>query len=480
VFGRDEERTDTAAMGSMPALRAILAYGASMGMRFRHLSVDMAVPLPEPVFATAPNKGIWKIHKTLRGLKGSSKTIDRAIRDCLYACDFKKTKERGVFVLPSPHGRPRAIVFQYGDELLVASWTAGLKALLPLIKSKFKDAGAVDDLGEPALFLGIGIEVFPHNCDVLLQQNHYIEHVLDGVPELEGWRPRTVPLTPETVQALTAAEPETERPIDRKWWRRLVGQLSWLARCTRPDIAFATAYLARFSSSTTLGEAHRAALLDVLSYLRTREYELKLGAEDDSPDPHTAHAYSHGAVPAGNTADKAHIGWSLLLDGSAVDWASHRSTTASTPLEADLVAQGEAAHRLAWLLTLLADLGIPTSPRGLLFGDNVGVVNHPALGHVLQTNAHVRAEYEFMLELEGRDGLSLHECDGEEQAAKLLSSPTDGRAFKRYGMMHGLERQLSAAQVEALQGRTEEEALQALLEDSDDEDLAEELARVQL
>jgi hypothetical protein len=47
-------------------------------------------------------------------------------------------------------------------------------------------------------------------------------------------------------------------------------------------------------------------------------------------------------------------------------------------------------------------------------------------------------------------------------------------------MMHGLERQLSAAQVEALQGRTEEEALQALLEDSDDEDLAEELARVQL
>ncbi|BEJ12826.1 hypothetical protein CspHIS471_0212860 [Cutaneotrichosporon sp. HIS471] len=471
VVGRNEDRVDTAAMGSMPALRVILAYGASVGMRFRHLSVDMSIPLPEPMYMTAPNQATWKVHKMLRGMKGSGKAIDRAIRDCLLACEFKKCKEGGVFVLPSPQGRPRAVLFQYGDELLVGSWTAGLKAVLPIIKAKFKNEGSsVDDLGEPALFLGLGIECFPHNCDVLLQQNHFIDHILDDVPELQGWGDRTTPLTLETLNALAATEPETTNPVDRKWWRKVLGQLSWLARCTRPDLAFAAAYLSRFSSSTTLGPAHRTALLDVLAYLRTRrEFELKLGADEDASEPHDARAYSHGFVTA--SVDKSHIGWCLLLDGSTVDWASHKSNVAATELEADLVAQGEAAHRLAWLHDLLSELGVVASKHGVLFGDNCGVVdNQAALVGVLQANKHVLAEYQFMLDLESRDRLSLH-GSGDNQPAKLCSMPITGSDFKRYCLMYGLERQLSISQLELMQGKTEEEALQHLLWEEEEGDV---------
>ncbi|GMK57965.1 hypothetical protein CspeluHIS016_0407990 [Cutaneotrichosporon spelunceum] len=465
-----EERTDTAAMGSLPALRVMLAYGASVGMRFRHLSVDMSVPLPEPVYVTAPHLDhlFWKVHKMLRGMKGSGKAIDRAIRECLLASGFKKCKEGGMFVLPSPQGRPRAVLFQYGDELVVGSWAAGLKAVLPTIKAKFKDHGSiVDDLGDLTFFMGIGIECFPHNCDILLEQNHYIDHILAGVPELEGLGERTVPLTLETLDMLAAAEPETANPVDRKWWRKIVGRLCWLARCTRPDIAFAAAYLSRFSASTTLGPAHRAALLDVLAYLRTRrDFELKLGAEEDSAEPHEMWAFSHGFV--GASIDKSHIGWRLMLDGSTVDWASHKSNVAGTALEADLVAQGEAAHRLAWLHELLHELGVVASKHGALFGDNCGVIdNQAALVHVLQSNKHVLTEYQFMLELEQKDRLRLHGSDAS-QPAKLCSMPTTGSDFKRYCLMYGLERQLSISQVELMRSKTEEEVIQHLLWDEEE------------
>lgn len=467
VVAHQDGRADEAAMGSMPAFRTVLAFGASMGMRFRHLSVDITVPLPEAVYVKAPNSNTttWKLQKMLRGMKGSAKAIDGAIRDCLLACDFKKCSENGVFVLPSPQGRPRAIVFQCGDELLVASWTAGLNALMPIIKNKLIAEGAtVDDLGEPALFMGIGVECFPQNCDVLLQQNHYMDHILDAVPELESWRECTVPMAPETLEALAAAKPtdatsSTNSAVDRKWWRKVIGQLSWLARCTRPDIAFAVAYLSRFSSLTTLGPVHRAALFDVLSYLRTgHEFEFKLGAEEDSIEPHETRAYTHGFVTP--SMDKCHIGWCLLLDGSTIDWASHKSNVAQTELEADLFAQGEGAHRLTWLGDLLSDLGVPASKPSLLLGDNCGIIeNQAALAGVLQSNKHLLSEYQFMLDLESKDSLRLHECDDGSQPAKLCSMTTKGAEFTRFCLMYGLERQFSVDEVDLWRGGADIEEL---------------------
>lgn len=474
VHGIEEERGDVA--GSIPTLRVILSYGASLGMRFRHLSIDMAVPLSEPTYVSAPNgAGVWKVNKTLRGMKGSGKAMDRALRESLLACDFKKCKEDGVFVLLSPQGRPRAIVFQQADDVLVASWTAGLKTIVPVIKTKIKEAGgAVDDLGDPALFLGIGVECFPHNCDVLLQQNHFVDHILAGVPELADVEDRVVPLAPGTLDELASAQPETEHPVDRKWWRKILNQLGWLARCTRPDIAFAVAYLSRFSNSTTLGAAHRSALLNLLAYLRARrEFEFKLGNDEDTSEPHCARAYSHGFMaPA---LDVSHVGWALLLDGSTVDWASHKSSVAATGLEADLVAQGEAAHRLVWLNDLLTELGIVVSPYGLLFGDNCGVVNNQAtLVEVFKRNKHVLTEYQFMLDLESKDRLRLHGCD-DDQPAKMCSMPVVGAEFNRYRLMYGLERQLDISQVEMIKGKTDEEALHHLLwEDETDDDTHDE------
>lgn len=470
VHALEEERADPG--GSVPTLRVILAYGASLGMRFRHLSIDMAVPLPEPTYVSAPDgAGVWKVNKVLRGMKGSGKALDRAVRESLLACDFKKCKEDGVFVLLSPQGRSRAIVFQVGDDVLVASWTAGLKTIVPVIKAKFKDQGhAVDELGDPALFLGIGIECFPHNCDVLLQQNHYVDHILAGVPELKEWEDRTVPMAPGVLDELAHAKPEMEDPVDRKWWRKVLGQLAWLARCTRPDIAFAVAYLSRFSNSTTLGKEHRAALFNLLAYLRARrEFEFKLGNDEDTSEPHITRAYSHGFMaPA---LDKSHIGWGLLLDGSTVDWASHKSNVAATGLEADLVAQGEAAHRLSWLHDLLTELGIVVSEYGLLFGDNCSVVNNQAaLVEVFKRNQHVLAEYQYMLDQESKDRLRLHGCD-DDQPAKMCSMPVTGAEFNRYRLMYGLERQLDISQVEMMKSKTNEEALHHLLweEDSDED-----------
>ena len=76
--------------------------------------------------------------------------------------------------------------------------------------------------------------------------------VLDSAPVFTPMEPG-LQLTP-------APLPETHFPF-----RQLLGSLLWIARCTRPDITFATVYMSHFCAAYS--STHFGALKRVLKYL---------------------------------------------------------------------------------------------------------------------------------------------------------------------------------------------------------------------
>jgi len=152
-------------------------------------------------------------------------------------------------------------------------------------------------------------------------------------------------------------------------YRSLVGCLSWLALGTRPDIAFATASLARFGNN--LGRIHWEAAKHVLRYLKgTSGWHLKLGGGDSSISAYT------DADWGSDLDDRRSISAYIIKVGcGAVSWKSKKQTcVALSSTEAEYVALCQAAKESEWMVDLLKGLGIEPQDAMPVFVDNQGAI----------------------------------------------------------------------------------------------------------
>ncbi|KAB5587335.1 Copia protein [Ceratobasidium theobromae] len=102
-----------------------------------------------------------------------------------------------------------------------------------------------------------------------------------------------------------------------------LGRLFWVARTCRPDIAFATSLLARFSSCYS--SPHITALKRVFKYLAATA---SIGITYDGHKPFYEVAYSD-ADYASQHGRKSVSGSVVLMAGAAVAWSSKRQTQRS-------------------------------------------------------------------------------------------------------------------------------------------------------
>ncbi|UOH84132.1 hypothetical protein LQV05_000926 [Cryptococcus neoformans] len=88
----------------------------------------------------------------------------------------------------------------------------------------------------------------------------YINTLLKRFPGFSATIAKHAPLPSRKLE-----EDDFETPAVLTPYQELVGSLLWLTGCTRPDIAFAASFLARYTASPT--EEHWQLALRVLSYL---------------------------------------------------------------------------------------------------------------------------------------------------------------------------------------------------------------------
>jgi len=126
-----------------------------------------------------------------------------------------------------------------------------------------------------------------------------------------------------------------------------------LATCTRPDISFAMARLARFVSAPT--SAHWAAGKAVLRYLQgIKDLAIKYGRSSALVGYHDAD-YAADVDTRRSTTSAV-----FLLNRGAVAWTSKlQKSVAMSTTEAEYVAASMAAKEAIWLQRLLGELGNP-------------------------------------------------------------------------------------------------------------------------
>jgi hypothetical protein len=157
-----------------------------------------------------------------------------------------------------------------------------------------------------------------------------------------------------------------------------VGALMYLATSTRPDIAYAVGYLARFNSNP--GIAHWNAVKHLLRYLKgTTDYSITY-----SPDASTSELFStfsdadHGGC---KDTGRSTGGYLVKIGTGAVSWSSKlQSIVALSTTEAEYIAAVSAGKEIRWMRNLLLEMGFPATTPSILRIDNqsaISVAKHP-------------------------------------------------------------------------------------------------------
>ena len=138
------------------------------------------------------------------------------------------------------------LIALYVDDLIIA---CNSPSLLQDTKQRLSTNYSMKDLGEVKQVLGC--EVFRDSVGAyLLTQRQYIMSIIKKFFP-DGLKPSRTPMS-ETILLTSEMCPQTDADIRQMKgvpYRQLLGCLLWLSMGTRPDIAYAVSFLAKFCSN---------------------------------------------------------------------------------------------------------------------------------------------------------------------------------------------------------------------------------------
>jgi hypothetical protein len=211
--------------------------------------------------------------------------------------------------------------------------------------------------------LGIQIRRSDDHGTMYLSQPKQIRKALSEMPGVaddddDNDNDNDQPATPVTPKLHLAEASDAEHEAFLAMgvnYRQSVGLLTHIASTTRPDVAFASSYLAQFTEKP--GAGHWAEVVRCWRYLRgTKEKALALSVRESSSVA-DLELWSDANWAGDPSSRKSHSGYLASLHGSAISWSSARQRTVSlSSTESELRALVEAVKELIWLQVLLAEL----------------------------------------------------------------------------------------------------------------------------
>lgn len=152
-------------------------------------------------------------------------------------------------------------------------------------------------------------------------------------------------------------------------FRRIVGELLFLALCTRPDICYAVVAISQNLASPE--NRHYAATKCVLRYLKgTASYCLHYGGVSDN-----LHGFSDSDWGSDIVSRASVTGYVWFLAGGPIAWSLKKQTTiALSSTEAEYMALTGCVQEGLWLRSALLEAHFPVSTPISILADNNGVI----------------------------------------------------------------------------------------------------------
>lgn len=224
---------------SLQALRLLLSMAATKNWEIQQIDIDTAflnANLLEPTYVTLPGrKDVYLLRKALYGLRQAPLAWYNTLADGLGKMDIKPLMtDPGIFK-GFANGQLVWLAVHVDDILIISPSTEGINSTKRALQELFK----LKDLGEPDVYLGWHLERDREQRTVYINQEQYIRQLAYdfNIPLNASKR------TPEIPPLERAQSCENQGQF-----QSLIGALTYLANCSRPDIAFPVNRLAQFTS----------------------------------------------------------------------------------------------------------------------------------------------------------------------------------------------------------------------------------------
>jgi len=179
---------------------------------------------------------------------------------------------------------------------------------------------------------------------------------------------------------------EEKKAMSKLPFRQVIGSLNYLSCHARPDISFATNFLARFMDNPGMG--HWEQLLRVVAYLRDNPIayiRYNSGSTKDYSIQNTPYKMTNNHIYCYSDADlassdldkrKSTTGYCIFYNNGLISWKSAlQSSVSSSTTEAEYKAVHEAAKESVWISNLLNELGFKQAYAPFIFEDNTSTIN---------------------------------------------------------------------------------------------------------
>ncbi|SGZ03956.1 BQ5605_C032g11034 [Microbotryum silenes-dioicae] len=400
------------------SIRSLLALAATNGLHVHQADIDKAYlhgDLDHDIWMTAPQgfdlpgDKVLRLRHSIYGLKQAGRIwnrhIDASLRDLGYTatgtdhCVYSRLDDRQ---------RSHYIALYVDDLLMISPDPAEIERVISGLEQRY----GVKRLGPAEYILGIQIRRLD-NGSIALSQERYIMDVLARFHFDTTTRGTTVPMTPGL--SLTAIPGQATERI-RSWYLQAIGSLLYISLGTRPDIAFAVSYLARFANNP--GHRHWIAVKHILRYLRAT-YRNEL-------------VYARGEARITGVVGYSDANWGACVDTSISTMVADSTT------DAEYLALSHAGKEGIYLSQLLEELHVqPVAPTHI-FTDNeaaAAVARDPV--RVTGTR-HIRLCEHFVRDMVNWGDISLSHIGTSDMVADVFTKALGPKVFSTHCYALGL------------------------------------------
>jgi hypothetical protein len=362
----------------MASIRTIIALAAKHDYHLHSIDITSAFPngdLEEEIYMEQPpgfvqigSGHVCRLKKALYGLKQSARQWNKKLHATLTKLGYKRLEsDRSVYVYAKDG--VLIIIPVFIDDITLASNSKDkIDGTIKQLESQFK----LRNLGPTSWLLGIQITRDLSNHSITLSQHQYILDMLDQYG-FADCNPISTPMDPGLVLQKTQELSEEDKEFMSKVpYLSAVGSLTYLAQCTRPDIAFAVGTLAKYNSNPS--PIHWKAVKHVFRYLQgTKDYKLVYKPDNGDELFITWSDANHGAC---KDTGRSTGGYVVKIGTGAVSWSSKiQSVVALSSTEAEYMAAVEAGKELIWMRSLLGEFGYQINDASTLCIDNMSAIN---------------------------------------------------------------------------------------------------------
>lgn len=330
------------------------------------------------------NNQVCILHKSIYGLKQASRQWNLKLNSILLKIGLQRSHvDPCIYYLVNES--TTVYIAVWVDDLLIFT---NNKDKTTEIKDKLKGECSMKDLGEMKNCIGININRNREAGMIMLDQEKYINLVLNRF-NMSECKPVCTPIE---VNAKFEKNPENEK--QNIPYREAVGCLIYLAHVTRPDITYAVNKLSQYCNNP--GTQHWLGIKRIMRYLQgTRNLKLCY-VKDDSKE---ITGYCDADWASDPVDRRSCTGYTFLFQNACLSWNScKQQTVALSTAEAEYMAMAAATQEALWLRQLRAELGQGEDGALLIHCDNQSAIRLASTDCYKPKTKHIDIRLHFLRE----------------------------------------------------------------------------------